>query len=101
MFTAYEVVTLTRAAPSADEGEPQQVITLSAPAGKVILGATAYYYADYENAPTDLSQAYDEPAYVSISSDGTTADILSAPVVSAQYSSNAVVQLICAQVAND
>lgn len=98
MLTDYLVMTVTDAAPSADEGDPPQIRTVNAPDGMVILSAFAYYYAAYDNAPTDLAQAYDsKPAFVSIALDGTSVDILSAPIMSAQYPSSAVVQLVCAR----
>jgi hypothetical protein len=102
MFTDYGVFTVTGAAISVDEGEPQQIRTVSAPDGMVIISASAYYYPAYDNAPTDIGQAYDNrPAFVSITSDGSAVELLSAPVMSAQYPSAAVVQMVCARVAND
>lgn len=99
MLTDYEIVTIVGAAPSAEEGQPQEIRTVDAPEGKVIISATGYYYPDYENAPTDLAQAYDtKPAFVIVSTDGTSAELLSAPITSAQYPSNAVVQLVCARI---
>jgi hypothetical protein len=98
VLTDYLVMTVTDAAPSVDEGDPQQIRTVHAPDGMVILSASGYYYPNYDNAPTDLAQAYDtKPVFLSISSDGTSVDILSAPIMSAQYPSSAVVQLVCAR----